>query len=205
MSALTIRNVTKRFGERTLFSNLTADLPERGLYLLLGDSGTGKTTLLRMIAGLDSDFEGEILGGGKEAVSVAFQEHRLLPALSALRNVSEPLRAAGMSRAEAAAAAKEALLSVDLSEEAHALRPAALSGGMRQRVSLARAFAVKRKILLLDEPEKELDEPLRERIAALIAKEAEERLVIVVTHTPERLLPFSDGVITIEGEKRNTP
>ena len=205
MSALTLENVTKRFGERTLFSGLSADLPERGLYLLLGESGTGKTTLLRMIAGLDRDYDGKIIGGGIGAVSVAFQEHRLLPALSALRNVSEPLRAAGMGRDEAAATAREALLATGLSEEALPQRPAALSGGMRQRVSLARAFAVKRKILLLDEPEKELDEALRERIAALIAKEAEERLVIVVTHTPERLLPLSHGVIRIDTEKRITP
>ena len=205
MTALKLSNLTKSFGEKTLFSNLSAELPAHGLYLLLGDSGTGKTTLLRMIAGLDRDYSGVIEGGGTESISFAFQEHRLLPALSALRNVSEPLRAAGMPKDEAVTVARDALLSVGLAEGDLALRPAALSGGMRQRVSLARAFAVKRPILLLDEPEKELDETLRARLSALIANEAKHRLVIVVTHTPERLTALSDGVITIRSKKTITP
>lgn len=194
---LKLENLEKRFGEKLLFSGLDYAFPDRGLYLILGESGSGKTTLLRMIAGLDTDFSGRIAGGGTDAVTVAFQEHRLFPTLSALRNVSEPLRAAGLDRTTAEQVAKEALISVGFPEEDLRTRPAALSGGMRQRVSLARAFAVRRPILLLDEPEKELDEGLRERLAEVILGNARERLVLLVTHTPERLLPFANGRLTL--------
>ena len=194
---LKLEGLEKRFGEKRLFSDLTYTFPDRGLYLILGGSGSGKTTLLRMIAGLDTDFSGSITGGGAETVTMAFQEHRLFPTLSALRNVSEPLRAAGLDRAAAEKQAAEALAAVGFPEGDLRTRPAALSGGMRQRVSLARAFAVDRPILLLDEPEKELDEGLRERLAEQVIREATRRLVLLVTHTPERFLSLADGILTL--------
>ncbi len=197
MSALILKDLSKNFDEKQLFSHLSYEFPERGLFLLLGGSGSGKTTLLRMIAGLDSDYQGSIEGGGGEVVSMAFQEHRLFPILTALANVAEPLRAEGLARAEAEERAREALLAVGFPEGDLRTRPTALSGGMRQRVSLARAVASQRPVLLLDEPEKELDERLRERLHDVILREAAERLVIVVTHTPERLLPLSDGSLLL--------
>ena len=200
MDALTLTSLTKCFDDKTLFSNLSFAFPSHGLFLLLGGSGTGKTTLLRMIAGLDSDYTGSITGGGKERVSMAFQEHRLLPVLSALGNVTEALRPSGLGKKEAEAAAKEVLLSLGFPEKDFKVRPAALSGGMRQRVSLARAFAVRRPILLLDEPEKELDALLRDRLYAAIEAAGKERLVIVTTHTPERLLQIADGTLSIASQ-----
>ncbi len=204
MSTLVLENLEKRFGEKTLFSHLSFSFPDTGLFLLLGDSGSGKTTLLRMIAGLDPDYSGEIFGGGA-AVSYAFQEHRLFPMLSALQNVAEPLRAAGFSRDEATRRAKEALLAVGFPEGDLKRRPAALSGGMRQRVALARAIAVPRGVLLLDEPEKGLDGALRERLYEVIKKEAEGRLVLLVTHTPGPHLPYAAGSITIGADFARTP
>lgn len=197
MGALILRGLSKNFGEKHLFAELSYEFPERGLFLLLGGSGSGKTTLLRMIAGLDGDYQGSIEGGGSEAVSMAFQEHRLFPILASLSNVAEPLRAEGFDRQSAEARAREALLAVGFPEGDFKTRPSALSGGMRQRVSLARAMASRRPVLLLDEPEKELDEHLRERLHEAILREAAERLVIVVTHTPERLLPFADGSLVL--------
>lgn len=197
MGELILRDLSKRFEDKLLFDSLSYRFPTRGLYLLLGGSGSGKTTLLRMIAGLDTDYTGSIEGVGSRAVSMAFQEHRLFPFLTSLGNVAEPLRAEGLDRASAEAAAREALLAVSFPEGDFKTKPSALSGGMRQRVSLARALAVKRPILLLDEPEKELDERLRERLHEVILHEAAERLVIVVTHTPERLLPFADGSLLL--------
>ena len=194
---LTLSHLSKQFEEKILFRDLSFQFPQKGLYLLLGGSGSGKTTLLRMIAGLDSDFSGSIEGGGRETVSMAFQEHRLFPALSSLANVAEPLRAKGLDRASAEEEAKAALLAVGFPEADFKTKPSALSGGMRQRVSLARALAIKRPILLLDEPEKELDEALRERLYEAILHEAAERLVIVVTHTPEHLLSFADGSLLL--------
>ncbi|MBQ2719567.1 MAG: ABC transporter ATP-binding protein [Clostridia bacterium] len=209
MSRLSLQNLSKRFGEKLLFSDLSYDFPEAGLYLLIGASGRGKTTLLRMIAGLDTDFQGRILGGGSDAVAMVFQEHRLFPALTALDNVAEVLRAEGCDRRTARHRATEALLAVGYPEEALAKRPAILSGGMRQRVSLARALASGRGILLLDEPEKDLDTELRHRLHTLLAKEAKRRLVLLVTHTPEPLLPLADGTLSLPepnvGETGKTP
>ena len=151
-----------------------------------------------MIAGLDSDYEGTITGGGMGAVSFAFQEHRLFPILTALGNVAEPLRAMGASRADAEDAAKRALLAVGFPEGDLRTRPHALSGGMRQRVSIARAIAVPRPILLLDEPEKELDARLRETLYEVVLGEAQRRLVLLVTHTPGELLPLADGCVSLD-------
>ena len=203
MSGLILENLVKEFERKCILDGLSYTFPERGLFLILGESGSGKTTLLRMIAGLDTDYTGSITGGGMTAVSMAFQEHRLLPSLTALGNVTEALIAERLPRAEATEQAKHALLSLGYPEADFGLRPAALSGGMRQRVSLARAFAASRPILLLDEPEKELDEPLRERLYTRIREEAARRLVLVVTHTPERLLPYADGTLTVGAKFRD--
>lgn len=203
MGELILQNLEKRFGEKLLFSGLSMSFPERGLFLVLGESGCGKTTLLRMIAGLDTDYTGAIEGGGMAQVSFAFQEHRLFPLQSALENVAEPLRAAGLTPADALGRARNALLRVGYPEGEIGKRPAVLSGGMRQRVSLARAIAPERPILLLDEPEKELDEGLRLRLYELLLLEATHRLVLVVTHTPERLLPLADGHLTLSAKNCN--
>ena len=197
MGTLILSDLTKRFDEKLLFSHLSYSFPERGLFLLLGESGSGKTTLFRMIAGLDTDFQGSIAGGGKKNVSIAFQEHRLLPVLSALGNVAEALRPQYSDYAQATAEAEKALHSLGFPKEDFKARPAALSGGMRQRVSLARAFSVKRPILLLDEPEKELDALLRGRLYDAISREKSDRLILVSSHTPEHLLGIADGALSI--------
>ncbi len=204
MSALILENLTKSFEDKLLFRGLSYTFPKHGLFLLLGDSGSGKTTLLRMIAGLDTAYSGRITGGGENA-SYAFQEHRLFPMISALSNVAEPLRAAGLTREEAILRAREALLAVGFPEEDQRRRPAALSGGMKQRVALARAIAVPRGVLLLDEPEKGLDSSLRERLFALVRQEAEGRLVLLATHEPLPLLPYAEGTLTLGADFGDSP
>lgn len=178
--SLKIKNLCKSFGKRSIFENFSLELPERGVFVISGESGVGKTTLLRMISGLDTKFTGEILGGGVKNCSVAFQEYRLFPTLSALDNLVYANY--DKKTAENIKEAKEMLMSLGFSERDVNLYPAELSGGMKQRVSLARAFLRKAPILLLDEPTKELDEENVKKLLERIKKEAENRLVLAVSH-----------------------
>lgn len=179
--SLEIKSLNKFFGEKIVIKDFSYSFSDKGAYLIYGKSGVGKTTLLRLICGLDKDYTGTIIGGGIENVSFAFQEYRLFPQLSALDNL---LVAAFENPTEENR--EEALLlleSLGISREESSLLPDALSGGMKHRVSLARAFLVKRPILLLDEPTKELNEELCRDVRKMIASFSKERLVILVSHS----------------------
>lgn len=179
---LSINNLSKSFGKKQIFKDFSYEFSSTGIYLISGDSGIGKTTLLRMIAGLDKLFIGEISGGGIGNVSFAFQEYRLFPNLSAVENV---MTAESTENEVAFLKAKALLSELGFSDEDMKLFPRELSGGMKQRVSLARAFLKNSPILLLDEPTKELDEGLSKTVLDMIKREAERRLVIMVTHSKE--------------------
>ena len=183
--ALNIINISKQFDDKVIFQNYSFDFPEKGLCLLTGNSGKGKTTLLRMICGLDNDFSGNISGGGIKNTSVVFQEYRLFPTLSAIDNVI--VANENQKRTSIEKEAVELLTYLGFTPEEMKLKPAALSGGMKQRVSIVRALIRKTPILLLDEPTKELDEDLRDRIYDLIYEEAKTRLVILITHNREEI------------------
>ena len=176
---LIIKNLTKFYGDKILFEDFNYEFKEVGLYIVTGESGVGKTTLLRIISGLERFFDGQIIGGGFKNTSYSFQEYRLFPQLTLLENLTEIFE----NRSEILRPkAIEILTTLGFSEDDFNLRPSELSGGMKQRASLARALIKDAPILLLDEPTKELDEALRERVLSLIEREAKNRLVIMVTH-----------------------
>ena len=181
--ALKIINVTKSFEDKVIFKSFSYEFKEKGLYILSGRSGVGKTTLLRMISGLDKDYEGDIVGAGIENTSVAFQEYRLFPMLSAIDKAVIP--SSSTRDAAIVKKAKDFLNYLGFSDSDLRLKPHELSGGMKQRVSLVRALVRKAPILLLDEPTKELDGELKEKVRDLIHKESISRLVILVTHDRE--------------------
>ncbi len=194
--SLVINSVSKSFGEKLIFNNLSYEFKEHGIYALIGDSGVGKTTLLRMIAGLDTDFSGDIIGGGFKNVSFAFQEYRLFPELSALDNV---IFANYDKKSEAVIKeAAEKLLRLGIKEADMNLLPIELSGGMKQRVSLARAFLRKSPILLLDEPTKELDAQNATDVIEEIKRQGESRLVIMVSHSEDDINELNAVKITIK-------
>ena len=197
---LKIVNLSKRYDEKLIFDNFSYDFEENGIYIVTGESGIGKTTLLRMIAGLDKDFSGEITGGGVKNISFAFQEYRLFPNLSAIDNV---IFANYGKKSEAAEnKAKEILLSLGFTANDLSLFPHELSGGMKQRVSLARAFLRDAPILLLDEPTKELDDANSLLVKEMISEISKSRLVILVTHKAEHIKFFSATQIQLD--KRTT-
>ncbi|HEX3039166.1 MAG TPA: ATP-binding cassette domain-containing protein, partial [Caproiciproducens sp.] len=151
---LEIKSAEKSFQEKTVLDGFSLKFPKSGTVCLFGPSGCGKTTLLNCIAGLLKLESGEILGTKKRRISYVFQEDRLLPWITAGENVAAVLRG---SAAQNAAVAQEWLERVGLPGEADK-RPGELSGGMRQRVSIARALAYGGDLYLLDEPFHALDE-----------------------------------------------
>ena len=172
------------YGKKTVFRNFTQSFYGSGVYLLTGASGCGKTTLLRLIAGLEKPSSGELFVS--DPVAFAFQEYRLFPTISALRNVSCVKRAESKeAAAENDAEALALLLSLGLTPEDAAALPSTLSGGMKQRVSFARALFSPHPIKLLDEVTKELDQNSVSLVLDKIEEASKTSLILFATHRPE--------------------
>jgi NitT/TauT family transport system ATP-binding protein len=186
MPIVSCRSVSKRFANGTLaLDGATLDVEERRFLSLLGPSGCGKSTLLRLIAGLAEPSAGTIdWQGGREGLSFVFQEPTLMPWVTALANVALPLRLAGVARQEREKQAAAALASVGLAGF-EASFPRELSGGMRMRVSIARALVTRPRVLLMDEPFAALDEITRFKLNndLLDLWQRDRFTVIFVTHS----------------------
>lgn len=173
--AIRLEHISKSFGEKKVIENFTLEFADKGITVLMAPSGTGKTTLLRIIAGLEKPDSGTVDFCG-DRVAVVFQESRLFPWLTAVENITV---AAGVSRERA----EELLREFHMGTEFHRY-PSQLSGGMQRRVALARAFAYG-GALLLDEPFNGLDKELTAEIIGKIKSYAEREPVVIVTHNPE--------------------
>lgn len=187
-----IENLSFSYGENKIFSSFNAEFEDTGLYIITGSSGIGKSTLLRIIAGLEKDFTGAVYGFENNIISVAFQNTRLLPWLSARENVAAVLSG---SRRERLKKADEWLERLGLSDYKNK-RPDNLSGGQQQRASLARALAAESTVILLDEPTTGLDTELSENVMEIIKKEAQNKLVVCVTHG-EKERTYADRIISL--------
>jgi NitT/TauT family transport system ATP-binding protein len=196
---LELEAIDVRLGGETILEGLDLAVAGPGLTAIMGPSGVGKTTLLRVIAGLVRPDGGQRHVEAK--VAVIFQDARLLPWQSALDNAGFGLRASGMSRDLARSHAAALLERLGFSADDQMKRPRALSGGMRQRVAIARALAISPDLLLMDEPFTSLDIGLRADLQNLVRGIVDERKLaaILVTHDPIEAVTLADRIIVLGG------
>ena len=173
MGDIELRHVRMAFGEKQVLSDVNLRFAAPGQYAVLGPSGRGKTTLLRLIAGLVRPQGGEVILPGDARISFCFQEDRLLPWKTVRENVA---LACGSKES-----AQRWLERVGLGSEGESY-PAELSGGMMRRAALARALAFEANILLMDEPFRALDEATHAQMLALVREASQGKLLILVTH-----------------------
>jgi NitT/TauT family transport system ATP-binding protein len=200
-----VRGVSKVYdGGVEALNDVSLEFPEGQLTSVLGPSGCGKTTLLKIIAGLIPSTTGEVLVHGKRVTgpgperAFVFQDFALMPWADVMRNVGFGLELKGMRRQQREEIAQAYITKVGLKGFERSY-PHELSGGMRQRVGLARALAVDAKVLLMDEPFSAVDEQTRrkfqEDLLALIAEE--KKTFIFVTHSIEEAVYVSDRVVLL--------
>lgn len=169
-----INNLTKKYGNKIIFDNFTKKLDFENILIIKGDSGIGKTTLMRLVAGLEKADSGEIIMDINK-ISFMFQEDRLIPFVSVLKNLT------AVCKEETA---KRYLKLMGLEQEKDS-SPLSLSGGMSRRVSLARALCFDSELVILDEPFKGLDDSLKQEICKVIKEESKKRGFIIISHDAE--------------------
>ncbi|HEL1960525.1 amino acid ABC transporter ATP-binding protein [Streptococcus suis] len=206
---LELRNLSKRFDNKQIFSNYDLVIPEGKIIAIVGQSGGGKTTLLRMLAGLETIDSGTLMYNGQELpleelgkrhlLGFVFQDFQLFPHLSVLENlVLSPMKTQNMSRSEAEDKALKLLDTLGLANHATAY-PFSLSGGQKQRVALARAMMIDPEIIGYDEPTSALDPELRKEVEKLILENRATGITqIVVTHDMQFAENIADEIIKIE-------
>lgn len=191
---ISFENVVKQYNGREVISSLSFKIYSREVVGMLGPSGIGKTTILKLVAGLETATGGKVQVEAGQ-VGYVFQEPRLFPWKTALQNVMLPLKAQGMSKREADDQGRHYLRAMGLAEFT-GYYPAHLSGGMKQRVSLARAFAIEPDVLLLDEPFSALDIKLRNDLLEMIGKRLGEQpmTVLYVSHSPREVAKIANKI-----------
>ena len=208
-----IQDLSKAYVEgghnRVVLDKVNAEIYEGEFFVMLGKSGTGKSTLLNMLSGIDSPDAGAIQIDGmdmtalndaqktrfrREHIGIIFQFFNLIPTLTALENITLPQELRGVSRRETETGARRLLRRVGLEDRADTF-PDKLSGGEQQRIAIARALLHRPKLLLADEPTGDLDEETGSRILSILLELTREmgRTLVMATHHSE-IVPFADRV-----------
>ena len=203
-SWLSIEGIARRYGERPVFRDVWFGVDRGEFVVLIGHSGCGKTTILNILAGLEAPDAGAIVMDGREVAgpaldrAVIFQSHALLPWLTALGNVAFAVRSRHRAwpRAKVAEHARGVLDLVGLGDAADR-KPAELSGGMKQRVGIARALAIRPQLLLMDEPFSALDAltrgTLQDEVLRLVSDAGQ--TAFMITHDVDEAILLADRIL----------
>ena len=206
---LELKNISKKFKDRQILSDFNLTVEENKILAIVGPSGGGKTTLLRMLAGLEKIDSGEIIYNGeslpidelekRNLLGFVFQDFQLFPHLTVLENlVLSPIKTMNMEKNDAEKKAIELLEKLGLEKQINNY-PTSLSGGQKQRVALARAMMINPKIIGYDEPTSALDPELRLEVEKLILKNRELGITqIVVTHDIQFAENIADSILKVE-------
>lgn len=206
---LELKNISKKFKDKEILSNFNLKVEENKILAIVGPSGGGKTTLLRMLAGLESIDSGDIIFNGenlplnelekRNLLGFVFQDFQLFPHMTVLENlVISPIQTMGIKKDEAEAKAIELLEQLGLENHCKSY-PHSLSGGQKQRVALARAMMIEPKIIGYDEPTSALDPELRLEVEKLILQNKKLGITqIVVTHDLQFAENIADDILKVE-------
>ncbi len=188
-----IKNLSKSFGDKVIFDNAYFNIPDNKITFIMGESGCGKTTLLRILTGLDTDFIGEI--PKFESLSCVFQEPRLFSSLTVEKNIS-------IVKDKASLTVNDVLKILELENEINSF-PEELSGGMKMRISLARALYYDGDVFIMDEPFSALDNATKERILPKIFNLLKNKTVIIVSHNYDEANKYADEIINLSSPLKN--
>lgn len=188
---LSFSDVSLSFDGKEVLSHLSFTVPAGTTLVLMGESGSGKTSVLRLCAGLLKPTAGTV-SVGTQKIAMQFQEARLLPTRTAAENINAVLSDTKRTLPKA----KEWLCRVGLGDAAD-LYPAELSGGMAQRVALCRALAARADLILLDEPFRGLDEGTKAGVMALVRQETAGKTVVIVTHDREEAATLGGQILSL--------
>lgn len=208
---LELKNITKKFGSRTILNKLNLTIPDREILAIVGPSGAGKTTLLRCLSGLERIDAGEFLWDGQKfdptapdskshIIGVVFQNYELFPNLTVIENITlAPTLVLKETAEQAQTHAQKLLQQLDLTGKED-LYPYQLSGGQQQRVAIVRALAMEPHILCYDEPTSALDPDLRTKVGEIILKLKNNNKMtqIIVTHDMEFASQVADQVFRVK-------
>lgn len=207
---LELKEVTKKFGDRTILDHVDLTVEDGKILCIVGQSGGGKTTLLRCISGLEQIDSGQILVDGiafdpyvnstnDAVIGVVFQEYNLFPHLTVLQNVMlAPMMVLKKDKKKMQTEAQELLQKLALEDKGN-LYPWQLSGGQKQRVAIARALAMKPRILCYDEPTSALDPGLRDTVKEIILDLKKDKITqIIVTHDIDFAEEIADDILRVK-------
>lgn len=197
-SIITFDQVSLAFQQKTVFSGLSMNIAPGSKVALLGQSGLGKSSILKLVSNIYQPTTGSVINQAK-SIGYVFQEPRLLPWLTVYQNIWQVMKAKGFEEHFSKQRIERLLAQVGLEHDCYSLYPHELSGGMAQRVSLVRAFAIEPDLLLLDEPFSALDRQLTQQLTELLSTLLTDEIsMIYVSHQVEQVIGSTDLALVLK-------